>query len=92
MCVPLTSRERRVGTLTLARTKDSAPYAQADIALAEDLARRIAVAVDNARLHETTEQRREELEQANKSKDVFLATLSHELRDAAQRHRRAGPT
>jgi signal transduction histidine kinase/DNA-binding response OmpR family regulator len=80
MCVPLTSRERGVGTLTLARAKGSAPYEQADVALAEDLARRIAVAVDNARLHETTERRREELEQANKSKDVFLATLSHELR------------
>ncbi|MDB5214150.1 MAG: Sensor protein [Myxococcaceae bacterium] len=80
ICVPLTSRERGVGTLTLARAKGSAPYEQADVALAEDLARRIAVAVDNARLHETTEKRREELEQANKSKDVFLATLSHELR------------
>jgi PAS domain S-box-containing protein len=80
ICVPLISRERSVGTLTLARGKGSAPYEQADVALAEDLARRIAVAVDNARLHETTEKRREELEQANKSKDVFLATLSHELR------------
>jgi PAS domain S-box-containing protein len=80
ICVPLISRERGVGTLTLARGKGSLPYEQADVALAEDLARRIAVAVDNARLHETTEKRREELEQANKSKDVFLATLSHELR------------
>ena len=80
ICVPLISRERSVGTLTLARAKGSAPYEQSDVALAEDLARRIAVAVDNARLHESTEKRREELEQANKSKDVFLATLSHELR------------
>ncbi len=80
MCLPLVSRERAVGTLTLVKTKDSVPYTQADVALADDLARRIAVAVDNARLHETTEKRREELEQANKSKDVFLATLSHELR------------
>jgi signal transduction histidine kinase/DNA-binding response OmpR family regulator len=80
MCLPLTSRGRSVGTLTLARTLGSAPYEEADVALAEDLAQRIAVAVDNARLHESTERRREELEQANKSKDVFLATLSHELR------------
>ena len=33
-----------------------------------------------ANVPETTERRREELEQANRSKDVFLATLSHELR------------
>jgi PAS domain S-box-containing protein len=80
MCLPLTSRDRSVGTLTLVRVAASARYEQSEVAIAEDLARRIAVAVDNARLHETTEKRREELERANKSKDVFLATLSHELR------------
>jgi signal transduction histidine kinase/CheY-like chemotaxis protein len=80
MCLPLTSRDRSVGTVTFARSGDGETYEQADVALAEDLARRIAVAVDNARLHDTTEKRREELELANKSKDVFLATLSHELR------------
>jgi signal transduction histidine kinase/DNA-binding response OmpR family regulator len=79
MCLPLTSRERSVGTLTLLRTAGE-PYELDEVALAEDLARRIAVAVDNARLHESTERRRVELEEANKSKDVFLATLSHELR------------
>jgi PAS domain S-box-containing protein len=80
MCLPLASRERSVGTLTFARAGMASKYEPAEVALAEDLARRIAVAVDNARLHETTEKRREELEQANRSKDVFLATLSHELR------------
>ena len=80
MCLPLMSRERAVGTLSLVRMRDGVKFTQAEVSLAEDLARRIAVAVDNARLHETTEKRREELEQANKSKDVFLATLSHELR------------
>ena len=80
ICLPLISRARTVGTLTLARAGKKHHYEQADVALAEDLARRIAVAVDNARLHESTEKRREELEQVNKSKDVFLATLSHELR------------
>ena len=80
LCLPLVSRDRSVGTLSLVMTRKGASYTTADVAVAEDLARRIAVAVDNAHLHETTENRREELEQANKSKDVFLATLSHELR------------
>lgn len=80
LCLPLTSRNRSVGTLTLVRVGSSEPYEMGEVSLAEDLARRIAVAVDNAHLHETTERRRGELEQANKSKDVFLATLSHELR------------
>ncbi len=80
LCLPLVSRDRSVGTLSLVLTRKGASYTTADVAVAEDLARRIAVAVDNAHLHETTENRREELEQANRSKDVFLATLSHELR------------
>ena len=80
LCLPLVSRDRSVGTLSLVWTREGAAYTNADVAVAEDLARRIAVAVDNAHLHETTENRREELEQASRSKDVFLATLSHELR------------
>src|SRR5690606_28147012 len=80
MCLPLVSRGRTIGALTFVRCREGARYAQDDLTLAEDLARRLAAAIDNARLHESTERRRLELEQANKSKDVFLATLSHELR------------
>jgi len=80
MCLPLVSRNRTVGTLSFVRNASSGVFTRAEAALAEDLARRIAVAIDNARLHEMSEKRREELEQANRSKDVFLATLSHELR------------
>jgi PAS domain S-box-containing protein len=78
LCVPLASRGDTVGTLTLLRM--SGTHTAPDVTIAEDLASRIAVALDNARLHETTERRRVALEQANRSKDVFLATLSHELR------------
>lgn len=78
MCLPLSVRGRDIGSLTFLRGNGT--YGQGEVALAEDVARRMATAVENARLHETTERRRVELEQANKSKDVFLATLSHELR------------
>jgi PAS domain S-box-containing protein len=81
LCVPLLTRERILGTLTFVRFAGAAePLAPADVDLASELARRIAVSVDNGRLHAATAQRRKELELANKSKDVFLATLSHELR------------
>lgn len=78
MCLPLTARGHDLGTLTFVRMTST--YDTSDLALAEDLTRRIAVAIEGVRLHETTERRRVELELANKSKDVFLATLSHELR------------
>ena len=80
VCVPLVSRGRTLGTLTFVKLSAGERFAQADVDLAGDLARRIAVAIDNTRLHAAMERRREELELANKSKDVFLATLSHELR------------
>ena len=44
-----------------------------DVALASELAGRIALSVDRARLFR-------DLQQANRVKDEFLATLSHELR------------
>ncbi|MBX3221130.1 MAG: response regulator [Labilithrix sp.] len=80
ICVPLVSRDRTIGTVTFVKLTGNERFEEADVELAGDLARRIAVAIDNARLHATTERRREDLELANKSKDVFLATLSHELR------------
>ncbi len=80
ICVPLMTQNRAIGTLTFVRLTKGDRFTSVDVDLAGDLARRVAVSIDNARLHATSEKRREELELANRSKDVFLATLSHELR------------
>ncbi len=50
LAVPLTARHRTLGALELVR-ESGAPYDDADRALAEDLARRAGLAVDNARLY-----------------------------------------
>ncbi|HEY3063360.1 MAG TPA: PAS domain-containing sensor histidine kinase, partial [Chloroflexota bacterium] len=72
MLVPLSNRGRLLGLLLLGSTSNSAWPASAT-ALAEDLARRCALALDNARLYRTAQQ-------AISARDQFLSIASHELR------------
>ena len=78
--VPLTVRGQTIGSLRLATSESGRRYGEVDLALAEDLARRISAAVDNARLYEAIQSERTALEEAARLKDEFLAVLSHELR------------
>jgi signal transduction histidine kinase/ActR/RegA family two-component response regulator len=73
ICVPLPVHGQILGSISLARSTPSRPYDSLDLALAEELARRAGLAVDHARLYRASQQ-------ANRVKDEFLATLSHELR------------
>jgi PAS domain S-box-containing protein len=73
MTIPLVTRERTIGALTLALTTGARSYTQSDVAFAEELARRAALAIENARLYSRAQE-------VNRTKDEFLATLSHELR------------
>jgi PAS domain S-box-containing protein len=71
--VPLMARERTLGVITFATSTSGRRYSTKDVWLAEELARRAALAVDNARLYR-------EAQEANRAKSQFLATMSHELR------------
>jgi serine phosphatase RsbU (regulator of sigma subunit) len=51
MIVPLVARGRALGALNFISAKPERRYGPADLALAEDLARRAALAIDNARLY-----------------------------------------
>ncbi|HEX8274424.1 MAG TPA: ATP-binding protein [Longimicrobiaceae bacterium] len=73
MTVPLSAHGRTFGALTLATSVSGRRYGDADLSLAEDLARRAATAVENARLFE-------QAQAANRAKSEFLAVMSHELR------------
>ena len=80
MAVPLVVRDEVLGAFTFLAIDSRRHFTSSDVALAEDLARRAAMALDNAALYAVAERERAKLEEANRAKDVFLATLSHELR------------
>lgn len=80
ICVPLKLRNEVIGALTFVSSSQTRRYTEADADLAEDLARRAAVAIDNARLFSAAEAARVAAERANAAKSDFLAMMSHELR------------
>jgi PAS domain S-box-containing protein len=51
LILPLTARGRILGALTLVTAESGRRYSQADVPLTEQLAARVALAVDNARLY-----------------------------------------
>ncbi|CAN5479827.1 hypothetical protein BH24GEM3_BH24GEM3_03870 [soil metagenome] len=73
MVVPLTARGRILGSMTIVAAESRRRYTEEDLVVAQEFARRAALAVDNARLYR-------ESQEANRTKAEFLATVSHELR------------
>jgi PAS domain S-box-containing protein len=77
--VPLSARGTTIGVLTLSRYDDARPYQAEDVALAEDLARRAAQAIDNARLYAAAQQeiaaRRASEQALRDSEQRFRATF-----------------
>jgi PAS domain S-box-containing protein len=57
ICVPLWARKQPLGAVTVARTDRGPSYTADDVALAEDLAARLALALDRARLYREVEER-----------------------------------
>jgi PAS domain S-box-containing protein len=80
ICVPLKLRDEVIGALSLVSSTPARHYTEADADLASELARRAAVAIDNAKLYRSAEAARNAAEQANAAKSEFLAMMSHELR------------
>jgi signal transduction histidine kinase/DNA-binding response OmpR family regulator len=73
LVVPLVARDRTLGGLTLISRSREAPLNLADLTLMEDLARRIASALENARLYD-------EAKAALRIRDEFFAAASHDLK------------
>lgn len=75
---PLNARGRSLGLLTLVWAESGKRYSEADLQFARELARRAALAVDNARLYAAEQQARREAEVA-RQRQAFLVDLSAAL-------------
>jgi PAS domain S-box-containing protein len=71
---PLRTRETVLGTVSFVRGAGRPPFDEADRDLAEELARRAALAVENARLYHAARS-------ATRARDDMLGVVSHDLRN-----------
>lgn len=85
--VPVVTRDQTLGAMTLCFGPSGRRYGRVDLEICEELARRSAIAVENAMLHRAVReamQRAQDAnrrsEEANHTKDEFLGVVSHELR------------
>ncbi|MEY2496954.1 MAG: hypothetical protein QOD12_510 [Verrucomicrobiota bacterium] len=80
IAVPLRTHDRVLGAIVMINTDAGRICGTEELSLAEELAHRAALALDNAGLYKSAQKARAESERANLAKDSFLAMLSHELR------------
>lgn len=74
MVVPISSGGQGVGAMTLAYGLSGRTYDEDDLEFFQEFCYHLSVVFDNARLFE-------EIQTRDKSKEIFLAALSHELRN-----------
>lgn len=93
MVVPLLARGQALGTITCVLGEGTRRYSAADLALAEELARRAAVAIENARLYHAAQAAQEALQRANadleRRVEERTAALHHAMAERQRLEREA---
>jgi two-component system, sensor histidine kinase len=71
--VPIKTREKILGALSVARGPEREPFDELDLILAEEIGRRAGIVLENSILFKSTQK-------AVKARDEFLSIASHELK------------
>ena len=77
--IPLHVGVRIIGALDI-QSQDVDSFTPDDISVLQILADQIAIAIDNARSYELSQQAIKEMREVDRMKSMFLANMSHELR------------
>ncbi len=77
LVLPMEAQGRLVGTILLGSCNPARPYDEEDMVLGQEIARRAALAVENARLYRNAQR-------ALKGRDEVLAVVSHDLGNPLQ--------
>ena len=80
LTVPLVARGRLLGAITFVGAQRGLSYSAEDVQLAEGVANRGALALDNAQVYDLALVLQRSAETANRAKTAFLGAMSHELR------------
>lgn len=78
--VPLATSGKPFGAMAFMLVDGKYRYDERDLELAQELARRVALSIENARLYTEGRETEQRLREANGVKDEFLGMMSHELR------------
>jgi signal transduction histidine kinase len=81
MVVPLIARERTLGAITFASENPARRYTDSDLQFAEDLARRAALGIDNARLYSGTQKALREVQSKTDEIQRLNAELEQRVRE-----------
>jgi PAS domain S-box-containing protein len=74
LVVPLIAHGKTLGAITMVRSREETAYRREDLILAEELAQRAAIFIDNARLYEKAQN-------AITARNDFVAMVSHDLKN-----------